>query len=88
MLADGLPPGFADEAAFLAYLDKAHLPYDLTTDLALINGTGPKLAGHTGVVLAGQRAVDPAVARRTAPLLCRRTAVISCRSGSTRCGGA
>ena len=60
VLADGLPPGFADEAAFLAYLDKAHLPYDLTTDLALINGTGPTLAGHTGVVLAGSERWIPA----------------------------
>jgi FlgD Ig-like domain len=60
VLADGLPPGFADEAAFLAYLDRAHLPYDLTTDVALINGTGPTLAGHTGVVLAGAERWVPA----------------------------
>ncbi len=63
VLANGLPPGFADEAAFLAYLDKAHLPYDLTTDLALIDGTGPKLAGHSGVVLAGsERWIPPSLA--------------------------
>ena len=37
----------------MAYLDKAHLPYDLTTDLGLIDGTGPQLAGHAGVVFAG-----------------------------------
>jgi hypothetical protein len=48
--ANGLPQGFGDEAAFLAYLDGAHLPYDLTTDLAL---TPQILASHTGVVLAG-----------------------------------
>jgi hypothetical protein len=60
VLANGLPSGFADEAAFLAYLDRAHLPYDLTTDLALINGTGPKLAGHSGVVLAGSERWIPA----------------------------
>jgi FlgD Ig-like domain len=52
-LADGLPSGFADEAAFLAYVGKARLPYDLTTDLALIDGAGPQLSGHRGVVLAG-----------------------------------
>lgn len=52
-LADGLPPGFGDEAALLAYLDHAHLPYDLTTDIGVINGVGPALSGHTGVVLAG-----------------------------------
>jgi hypothetical protein len=63
VLANGLPPGFADEAAFLAYLDKARLPYDLTTDLALIDGTGPKLAGHSGVVLAGsERWIPPSLA--------------------------
>ena len=52
-LANGLPPGFADEAAFLSWLDRSHLRYDLTTDLGLIDGVGPGLAGHAGVVLAG-----------------------------------
>jgi flagellar hook capping protein FlgD len=52
-LVDGLPAGFGDEALFLAYLDKARLPYDLTTDLALIDGTGPRLSSHKGVILAG-----------------------------------
>jgi hypothetical protein len=47
------PAGFGDEAALLAYLDQAHLPYDLTTDVALIDGSGPQLTGHSGVVLAG-----------------------------------
>jgi len=59
-LANGLPDGFADEAAFLAYLNKAHLPYDLTTDLGLIAGTGPVLTGHRGVVLAGSELWLPA----------------------------
>ncbi len=52
-LADGLPPGFDDEASLLAHLDRAHLPYDLTTDIGVINGVGPALSGHTGVALAG-----------------------------------
>jgi FlgD Ig-like domain len=52
-LAHGLPPGFTDEAALLAYLDKAHLPYDLTTDLGLIDHVGPQPAGHAAVVFAG-----------------------------------
>lgn len=52
-LVDGLPPGFADQAATVAYLRKARLTFDLTTDLALSQGTGPALAGHSGVVLAG-----------------------------------
>jgi len=52
-LANGLPVGFAGEAGLIAYLDRAHLPYDLTTDLGLIDGLGPALSGHRGVVLAG-----------------------------------
>jgi hypothetical protein len=51
--AQGLPQGFADEAALLTYLDHAHLAYDLTTDIGLIDGVGPGLSGHTGIVLAG-----------------------------------
>jgi hypothetical protein len=53
VLVNGLPSGFTDEAALLAYLDRSHLPYDLTTDTGLIDGSGPALAGHSGVVLAG-----------------------------------
>jgi FlgD Ig-like domain len=52
-LAKGLPAGVADQAALLAYLDKTHHPYDLTTDLGLIEGVGPGLTGHAAVVLAG-----------------------------------
>jgi hypothetical protein len=52
-LAHGLPAGFSDQAAFLTYLDKAHLPYDLTTDLGLIDHVGPQPAGHAAVVFAG-----------------------------------
>lgn len=52
-LADGLPAGFTDEAALLSHLDGAHLGYQLTTDLALVDGTGPALAAHRAVVLAG-----------------------------------
>ena len=52
-LANGLPAGLADEAALLAYLRKAGLSFDLTSDLALTEGVGPALAGHHGVVLAG-----------------------------------
>lgn len=60
VLANGLPRGFADEAAFLAYLDRVHLGYDLTSDLGLIDGVGPSLAGHAGVVLAGSERWIPA----------------------------
>jgi hypothetical protein len=53
VFADGLPPGFGDEAALLAFLDSTHHAYDLTTDLGLIDGVGPRLSGHRLVVLAG-----------------------------------
>jgi hypothetical protein len=51
--ARGLPSGFADEAALIAYLEHARLPYELTTDFGIIDGKGPGLFGRTGVVLAG-----------------------------------
>jgi hypothetical protein len=59
-LANGLPSGFGDEAALLAYLDKSRLGYDLTTDLGLAGGKGPTLRGHRGVVLAGNQRWLPA----------------------------
>jgi hypothetical protein len=52
-LVKGLPAGVGDEAALLAYLDSSHHPYDLTTDLGLIDGVGPRLKGHRMVILAG-----------------------------------
>jgi hypothetical protein len=52
-LANGFPAGGVDEASLLAYLDKTQRAYDLTTDVGLVSGFGPSLAGHTGVVLAG-----------------------------------
>lgn len=52
-LINGLPAGFTGEAALLAYLDRVGMPYDLTTDVALADGSGPALAGHTGIVFAG-----------------------------------
>ena len=61
-LVNGLPSGFTDEADLLTYLDKNRLSYDLTTDLGLLNGVGPKLAGHAAVVLNGaMRWVPPQV---------------------------
>ncbi|MEA2161271.1 MAG: hypothetical protein QOD66_3651 [Solirubrobacteraceae bacterium] len=59
-LANGLPAGFADEALLLAHLDRAHLAYDLTTDLGLLDGIGPALAPHRGVVLGGSERWLPA----------------------------
>jgi hypothetical protein len=52
-LTNGLPAGFADEAALLSHLDRSHLSYQLTTDLGLVDGTGPALAAHRAVVIAG-----------------------------------
>jgi FlgD Ig-like domain len=53
VLANGLPADWGDISALLTYLDRNHLGYDLTTDIGLIDGTGPTLSGHAGVVLAG-----------------------------------
>lgn len=52
-LVDGLPAGFTDEAALIAHLRTVHLPFDLTTDLGLLQNVGPVLSAHRGVVLAG-----------------------------------
>jgi hypothetical protein len=59
-LAGALPSGLGGEEALIAYLNRAGLPYDLTTDLALVDGSGPRLAGHTGVVFAGPEQWLPA----------------------------
>ena len=60
-LVGGPPAGIADEAGLLAYLDGSHRPYELTTDLGLISGVGPRLgAGYRAVVLAGSERWLPA----------------------------
>lgn len=59
-LVNGLPAGFADEAALMSHLSAAHEHYELTTDLALLEGSGPPLAGHRLVVLAGSERWLPA----------------------------
>jgi hypothetical protein len=61
-LLDTPPPGFADESALIAYLRRAHLKFDLTTDLALIDGVGPSLSHYSGVALAGDERWLPASA--------------------------
>jgi hypothetical protein len=54
LVRDGLPEGFAThEAPVLAFLDGTGRRYDLTTDVALAAGRGPKLEGHRGVLLPG-----------------------------------
>jgi hypothetical protein len=59
-LVDGLPAGFADETGLLTYLGASRHSYELTTDLGLIDGTGPGLAGHRAVILAGSERWLPA----------------------------
>ncbi|WP_205696134.1 N,N-dimethylformamidase beta subunit family domain-containing protein [Conexibacter sp. SYSU D00693] len=63
--AGGLPAGFAThEAPVLAWLDRTGRRYDVTTDLALEHGVGPRLAGHRGVLLPGDtRWLTPRVRR-------------------------
>jgi hypothetical protein len=54
-VASELPDDLSEHIApLLLSLDRKERRYDLTTDLALARGTGPKLTGHKGVVLAGQ----------------------------------
>ncbi|WP_445147898.1 FlgD immunoglobulin-like domain containing protein [Baekduia sp. Peel2402] len=51
---DGLPQGFADqEANVFRWMDGQGKRYDITTDLALLGGSGPRLTGHTGVLIPG-----------------------------------
>lgn len=62
-LVHGLPAGWGALSGLLARLNHDHLSYALTTDLALVTGSGPRLAGHAGVVLAGdERWVPPSLA--------------------------
>jgi len=62
---DGLPDQLpTQEALLLAELDRSGRRYDLTTDVALAHGVGPRLADHRGVILAGDtRWLDVGVAR-------------------------
>ena len=52
-LVNGLPAGWSQLVALLRFCRSNRLRYQLTTDLGLIDGAGPRLAGHAGVVLAG-----------------------------------
>lgn len=62
---DGIPPQIRrNEALLLTQLDREGRRYDLTTDVALARGEGPRLAGHRGVIIAGDaRWLDGRVGR-------------------------
>ena len=52
LAGDGLPVGFAQrDAPLLAWLARSGRRFDVTTDVALAAGSGPKLADHKGVLL-------------------------------------
>jgi len=54
VLARPLPATFAArEAPVLIHLDRNRHRYDVTTDVALALGRGPRLDGHSGVLVAG-----------------------------------
>ncbi len=58
---DGLPVDFAiREAPVLSFLDRTRRGYDLTTDLALARGVGPKLDEFAGVLIPGDARWLPA----------------------------
>jgi hypothetical protein len=52
-LVGGLPSDLPAELALISYLNRRHLYYQLTTDVGLADGVGPRLTGHSGVVLDG-----------------------------------
>jgi len=61
MVRDGLPQGFAThEAPVLGFLDRTGRRYDLTTDVALAAGRGPRLEDHRGVLVPGDARWLPA----------------------------
>ena len=60
VLASPLPAGFAQrEAPLLIHLDRNRHRYDVTTDVALAAGRGPRLGSHSGVLVAGDAAWLP-----------------------------
>lgn len=52
-LVDGLPAGWNNLTGLLDFLRRHRLSFDLTTDLALAEDSGPSLSAYSGVVLAG-----------------------------------
>jgi hypothetical protein len=83
---DGLPDQVPrHEALLLAHLDREGRRYDITTDVALARGVGPRLEGHRGVVLAGDtRWLDGGVARSLRRWVRRGGRLLSAGIGSLR----
>jgi putative intracellular protease/amidase len=86
LAGDGLPAGFAThEAPLLAFLDRRHRRYDITTDLALAAGAGPRLAAYRGVLLPGDtRWLPPAVGRALRGFARSGKTIVSVGTGSLR----
>jgi FlgD Ig-like domain len=55
----GVPPTFPATSALLAYLRRARLRFDLTTDVALVRAGARELRGHRGVLIAGPERFAP-----------------------------
>jgi hypothetical protein len=53
-LPGGLEGLHSNVVPLIRQLSRANLPFELTTDIALAEGVGPKLKGHSGVILAGE----------------------------------
>jgi FlgD Ig-like domain len=54
VMEHGLPADLLEHVApLLVYLDRAHIRYDLTSDLDLALSRGPRASDRTGVLLAG-----------------------------------
>jgi hypothetical protein len=98
-LGAGLPVGIArpyakgglpaqlptQEALLLAQLDRNRRRYDLTTDVALARGTGPRLDDHRAVILAGDtRWLDARVARALRSFVRRGGRLLSVGTDSLR----
>ncbi|MCZ4491665.1 MAG: hypothetical protein JWP53_596 [Conexibacter sp.] len=73
MAGDGLPQGFTEqEGPLLRWLDTHGHRYDLTTDLSLALGRGPRLTGHQGVLIPGDARWLPARVRSDLRTFARR----------------
>jgi hypothetical protein len=73
MAGSGLPPGFTEqEGPLLRSLDRKGYRYDITTDLALVLGKGPRLTGHQGVLIPGEARWLPARLRTDLRTFARR----------------